>query len=100
MSRIHLLSARLANQIAGTIITALLMALSVSGAVMWWRRRRPGTLGAPIPLSRPRYGIALVMVIGALGIAMPLFGVTLLLVLVAENVAGRTRFVHPLGLAR
>jgi len=90
----------LANQIAGTVVTALLVTLSVSGAVMWWRRRRRGTLGAPIPLSRPRYGIALVVAIGALGFAMPLFGATLLLVLVVERGTRGTWLARPLGLMR
>ena len=79
----------LANQIAATIVTALLVTLSVSGAVIWWRRRKPGELGAPLPLSRPRYGMVLVAAIGALGIAMPLFGTTLVLVLLVERAASR-----------
>ncbi|MDE0879417.1 MAG: PepSY domain-containing protein, partial [Sphingomonas bacterium] len=90
----------LANQIAGTVVTALLVTLSVSGAVMWWRRRRRGTLGAPIPLSRPRYGIALVVAIGALGFAMPLFGATLLLVLFVERGTRGMWLAGPLGLMR
>ena len=81
----------LVNQIAATIVTALLATLSVSGAVMWWRRRKPGALGAPPRLSRPRYGPVLVIAIGALGIAMPLFGATLLLVLAVDRLALKIR---------
>ncbi len=78
----------LANQIIGTLVTALLATLSVSGAVMWWRRRRPGTLGAPVRLSRPRYGWGLAAAIGTLGVAMPLFGATLLCMLAIDRLAG------------
>lgn len=77
----------LANQILGTLVTALLATLSVSGAVMWWRRRRPGTLGAPPRLGRPRYGWSLAGTIAALGVAMPLFGATLLGVLAIDRLA-------------
>ncbi|WP_380785467.1 PepSY-associated TM helix domain-containing protein [Sphingomonas sp. R86521] len=77
----------LANQILGTLVTALLATLSVSGAVMWWRRRRPGTLGQPPRLGRPRYGWSLAGTIAALGVAMPLFGATLIGVLAVDRLA-------------
>lgn len=79
----------LANQILGTIVTALLATLSLSGFVMWWRRRRPGTLGAPKRLNRPRYGWGLVAAIGSLGVVMPLFGTTLLMVLGLDRLTRR-----------
>lgn len=79
----------LANQLLNTAITLLLATLSVSGTVLWWRRRRAGTLGAPPALVRPRYGVALVTAIGALGVAMPLFGTTLILALLAERLVPR-----------
>lgn len=75
----------LANQILGTLTALGLMLLAVSGAVLWWRRRPVGLLGAPIPLSRPRFGWALVTAIGALALYLPLFGATLLLVLLIER---------------
>lgn len=77
----------IANQVLGTLVTALLATLSVSGAVMWWRRRRPGMLGAPPRLGRPRYGWSLAGAIAALGVAMPLFGATLLGVLAIDRLA-------------
>lgn len=74
-----------ANQIMGTTIALLLVTLSVSGAVMWWRRRPSGLLGVPIPLGRPRFGVVLVAAIVALGLYMPAFGATLLLTLLIER---------------
>jgi uncharacterized iron-regulated membrane protein len=75
----------LANQIAGTLTALLLAILSVSGTVLWWRRRPTGLLGAPIPLSRPRFGWALVAGVVALGLYLPMFGVTLIAVLLLER---------------
>jgi uncharacterized iron-regulated membrane protein len=74
----------LANQLAGTLTAMLLVLLAVSGAVLWWRRRPTGLLGAPIPLARPRFGWALIGGIALLGIALPMFGATLLGVLLIE----------------
>jgi uncharacterized iron-regulated membrane protein len=76
----------LANQLLGTITALLLALLSVSGVVLWWRRRPTGRLGAPLPLTRPRFRAWLVGLIGFLGILMPLFGISLLVVLAVEHV--------------
>ncbi len=75
----------LANQILGTLTALLLLTLTVSGAVMWWRRRPQGLLGAPVPRKRPRAGFALLGAIGLLALWMPLFGATLLAVLLVER---------------
>lgn len=66
------------NQLIGLLTAIGLVAVSVLGAVMWWRRRPRGTLGAPPPVERaPRWPLA---ILGALGVLMPLFGASLLLV--------------------
>lgn len=75
----------LANQVLGTLTASLLATLSVSGAVMWWRRRPQGLLGAPIPLTRPRYGPLLIGALLLLALAMPLFGATLALVAISDR---------------
>lgn len=79
----------IANQIVGTLTALFLVVLAVSGAVMWWQRRPTGVLGAPLPLTRPRFGVGLVAAIIALGVCMPLFGATLVLMLAIESVALR-----------
>jgi uncharacterized iron-regulated membrane protein len=75
----------IANQILGTLTALFLVVLAVSGAIMWWRRRPIGLLGAPIRLSRPRIGAALIAAIAALGLYLPMFGATLILVLLTEK---------------
>jgi uncharacterized iron-regulated membrane protein len=75
----------LANQLLGTVTALLLITLAVSGTVLWWRRRPVGLLGAPIPLSRPRFGAVLIGAVVVLGVLMPFFGVSLMVVLLVER---------------
>ncbi len=68
------------------LATALGLALMVvSSAVLWWRRRPLGTLGAPPPggVDRPAIGFAIVVV--ALGVLLPLFGASVVAVLLVER---------------
>ncbi|MFC3579364.1 PepSY-associated TM helix domain-containing protein [Sphingomonas hylomeconis] len=75
----------LANQLLSTLTAALLVLLAVSGSVLWWRRRPVGLLGAPIPLSRPRFSVVLIGAVVALGVLMPFFSISLVIVLLAER---------------
>jgi uncharacterized iron-regulated membrane protein len=79
----------IANQLLGTLAALLLVTLAASGTVLWWRRRPIGLIGAPIPLSRPRFGPVLIGVVVLLGILLPLFGVSLIAVLAIERLALR-----------
>ncbi len=74
----------IANQIIGTLTALSLVLLAISGAILWWRRRPGGLLGAPVALSRPRFGPALVALIVVLAIYMPMFGASLLVLLLGE----------------
>lgn len=75
----------IANQLLGTATALLLVTLSVSGFIMWWRRRPQGLLGAPVPMKRPRFGFVLVGAVAMLALWMPLFGATLLVMLMLER---------------
>ena len=79
----------LANQLLGMATALLLVVLAVSGAVMWWRRRPVGRLGAPIATRRARLGAGLIAAIVALAAYLPAFGITLLLVLGFDRLARR-----------
>jgi uncharacterized iron-regulated membrane protein len=75
----------IANQILGTVTALFLVVLAVSGAIMWWRRRPTGLLGAPIPLARPRFGVGLLAAMIALALYLPLFGLSLISVAAIER---------------
>lgn len=74
------------NQLLGLATAAGLVTLSASSLVLWWRRREPGELGAPRPLTRPAFSPGLVLIVLALAVYLPLFGASLLAVLVLERV--------------
>jgi uncharacterized iron-regulated membrane protein len=57
--------------------------------VLWWRRRPIGLLGAPVPLSRPRFGPLLIGAILGLGLYLPMFGLSLLVMLLLERLVLR-----------
>ena len=75
----------LANQLLGLFTTCGLVLLSVSGLVMWWRRRPEGVLGAPAATRKIRFTPALVAFMVVFGIYMPFLGASMLLVALAER---------------
>lgn len=72
------------NQLLGLLTAAGLVLLSVSSVVLWWRRREPGVLGAPRALAPPRFSAGLLALVVLLGIYLPLFGASLVLVRLLE----------------
>ena len=91
-----------ANQLLGLIAALGLFLTAASGAVMWWRRRPEGLLGAPLPLGRPRFGAPLTGAVLLLGLLFPMFGLTLILVLALERsfLRRNAAIARWLGLAR
>jgi uncharacterized iron-regulated membrane protein len=73
------------NQLLGLTTAGGLLLLCTSGIVMWWRRRNPGTLGAPTPTMNPRVSVGLITLVVMFGVYLPLFGASLLAVLFAER---------------
>jgi uncharacterized iron-regulated membrane protein len=61
-----------------------LMALPITGAWMWWRRRPAGQFGAPPRTSAPMPPL-LIAVILVLGIALPMFGISVAVILTGER---------------
>lgn len=72
------------NQLLGLMTASGLLLLSTSGVVLWWRRRDSGVLGAPRMLLNPRVSLGLVAVVVLLGLYLPLFGLSLVIVLTLE----------------
>lgn len=72
------------NQLLGLLTALGLLLMCFSGVVLWWRRREPGVLGTPHPAARPRFSWGLLALLILLGVCLPLFGASLLLVLAIE----------------
>ncbi len=72
------------NIAMGLITACGLILLSVSGVILWWKRRDSGVLGAPRPIEQPRYSISFVGLVLFLGLCFPLFAITLAIVLLLE----------------
>ena len=74
----------LANQILGTLVALGLITLSVSGAVLWWRRRPPGELGRPRREAGDRLPRPVVAAAILLAVVLPMFGASALLLWLGE----------------
>jgi uncharacterized iron-regulated membrane protein len=78
-----------ANQLLGLFIAVSLLTVSTSAVVLWWRRRASGVLGAPIPAGDPRFSTGLAAIVIILGVLLPLFGLSLIAVVLLEWLALR-----------
>lgn len=73
------------NQVLGVVTALGLLTMSVSAVVLWWRRRPLGRLGAPARHRDARMAGVLIAVVVLLGMFLPLFGASLLVVLALER---------------
>ncbi len=74
------------NQLIGLVTALMLVTLSVSGFVMWRRRKPQGLLGAPpMPAVRSPKGWGLRLTVLLLLALLPLFTLSLLAVVLAEH---------------
>jgi uncharacterized iron-regulated membrane protein len=77
----------LANQLLGFVTALGLLTLCASALVMWWRRRPGGTLGIPAPrVAEFRVGAGLKIAIVALGLLLPVLGLSIVLLLAMDGV--------------
>ena len=91
----------LANQLLNLAVAIGLAMLAVSGAVMWWRRKPGDALGAPPRQAGPAVAVSFIALLVALGLLLPLLGVSLLAILAIEALVLRRlpRACRWLGLA-
>jgi uncharacterized iron-regulated membrane protein len=76
------------NQLMGVVAALGVILLSVSGAVLWWRRRPAGRLGTPpMPANRALAAGVVVLILG-LCVFLPMAGLTLLAALGIDLLAG------------
>jgi uncharacterized iron-regulated membrane protein len=67
------------NQAIGVLTAAALIAMSVTGFLMWRRRKPAGVLGAPVLPTDRRKPLVIVIAILALALLLPLLAASLLL---------------------
>jgi uncharacterized iron-regulated membrane protein len=73
------------NQLLLLLTAAGLVLVCGSAVWLWLRRRDPGRLGAPPPGIPPQRSVPLMATVLALGVVLPLFGLSLLAVLLLER---------------
>ena len=74
-----------ANQLVSLFTTIGLVTLSLSGTIMWWKRKPEGTLGAPLVIRRVRFSTGLITAMVALGLYFPFLGGSMIAVSVVER---------------
>ena len=72
------------NQLLGLFTTTCLILMSISGFILWRRRKPANVLGAPPPLPQIRAGRAVTAVILTLALVLPLLAISLVLILLME----------------
>ena len=80
---LHMGTLGLWSVLANTLVCLSVIFLAVSGVVMWWKRRPAGATGLsapPMPRDMPHWPAATAIAL-ALGLAFPMAGITLVVVL-------------------
>jgi uncharacterized iron-regulated membrane protein len=73
------------NQLVSLFTTIGLVTLSLSGLMMWWKRKPEGILGAPAMIRRVRFSAGLIAAMVALGLYFPFLGASMVLVGLIER---------------
>jgi len=74
-----------ANQLVSLLTVVGLVTLSLSGLVMWWKRKPEAVLGAPAAIRRVRFSPALIALLVAFGLYFPFLGGSMILVGLIEK---------------
>lgn len=75
----------LANQLLALVAALMVVLLSITGVIMWWKRRPTGRLGAPAaPQSLPRKKTVIGLTL-LFGVLFPLVGISLGVVLALDS---------------
>ncbi|MDB5972416.1 MAG: PepSY protein [Hydrocarboniphaga sp.] len=73
------------NQLLGLLTALGLITLCVSALAMWWKRRPAAVLGAPPPAAAAHLAWSFTAVLCALGLLLPMLGLSLIAVLAIER---------------
>jgi uncharacterized iron-regulated membrane protein len=72
------------NQLVMAATAVAIVLMSVSAAVMWWKRRPQGRLGVPPPPADRRMAFGVLAIIAFVGVIFPLTGLSLLVALMVD----------------
>ena len=72
------------NQLLGLLVSTGAIGLSITGSILWWRRKPPYRLGAPRPSPDMQMGRAVAGILLGLAFFLPLIAVSLLMLLLLE----------------
>lgn len=75
------------NQLIGVLTALMLVTLSVTGFIMWWRRRPKGGLGAPPAPRTLARNLAVMTIGGFFFLTLPLFALSLMVVWLIDRVS-------------
>ena len=73
------------NQLLGLLVTIGLVALSVSGFVMWRKRKPQGALGAPPAIPDLKVGYGFIAIIAVMALLLPVLAGSLLFLFIVEK---------------
>lgn len=73
------------NQIMNLFAVIVLIGLSLTGPVMWWKRKSATTPAAPATPKDMRYSPMLIGLLVCLALFLPLFGLSVLIIWLAET---------------
>jgi uncharacterized iron-regulated membrane protein len=80
-----------ANQLLNLIAVLVLITMCISGPIMWWKRKPQKALGAPRLPEKVKLPKKVMVIIAVVGILLPLFGASVLLILIGEKLAAKMR---------
>ena len=75
------------NQLIGVLTALMLVTLSVTGFIMWWRRRPKDGLGAPPAPRTLARNLAVMAIGGFFFLTLPLFALSLMVVWLIDRVS-------------
>ncbi|MCQ4632083.1 PepSY domain-containing protein [Shinella sp. CPCC 100929] len=82
------------NQLLMLSTSFIVIAMSVSAVVMWWKRRPKGRIGVPPAPREKRIYLGLWAIAAVFGVLFPLTGITILAMILLDQLV--IRFVPPL----
>jgi uncharacterized iron-regulated membrane protein len=74
------------NQLLGLLTALGLVAMSVSGFIMWRKRAPEGFLGAPPVMPEAKIGVGFVAIIFVAAVLLPVLGASLIIVFLLERI--------------